>query len=328
MNSDLISIIIPIYNRAAYLDRCITSALNQAGVSTEIILIDDGSTDDSLSICRSYAAGHQGIKVIHQENGGISSARNSGLDAATGDYIFFLDSDDYLVGNALQVLLQALESHGADYVIGNFERVSESGALMYESHMPEAIINRLLTEDDFWKYAENDASYLLFVTAWGKLFKRKIWDTLRFPNVRFAEDEFVLSSIVSQCNRIFVSDCIVYKQALSDTSLVRSNCNILKLRIPESKLITAAYLASRGNYRFALQKAETSISDTCYFRQVFRDRTTKQDFVPIFEAAQNLIPELSPHINTHARLKLFLFARFPYLYFALTKFLYNFKNKR
>ena len=328
MNTGLISIIIPIYNRATYLDRCITSALNQTGVSTEIILVDDGSTDNSLEVCRSYADSHPNIKVIHQDNRGLSAARNTGLANADGDYIFFLDSDDYLIENTLQVLAREIESHDADYVIGNFERVSETGALVSESHMPEAIKNRLLTEDDFWKYAEPDASYLLFVTVWGKLFKRKIWDTLRFPNVRFAEDEFILPSIVSQCCRIFVSDCVVYRQTISDSSLVRSSYSLDKLKVPESKLTVADYLIAKGNYSFALKKIDNAIADTCYAWQALGGRTAKESFTQIFRFSGDIIPKLSPHIAGKKRRKLFFFLHFPYLYMNLTQILYNLKNKR
>ena len=318
MNNKIISIIIPIYNRAAYLDRCITSSLNQDGVSTEIILVDDGSTDDSLSICQSYAKLHSNIKVILQDNNGLSSARNTGLNQATGEYIFFQDSDDCLVDNTLRVLFQALETHNADYVIGNFERVSETGAFISESHMPEEIKNRLLSEDDFWKYAEPDASYLLFVTVWGKLFKRKIWDTLRFPNVRFAEDEFILPSIVSQCSRIFVSDCVVYRQTISDSSLVRSPYTLKKLDVPLSKLKTADYLYSKDNYSFALKKAEKAIADTCYASIKLRSELSAQEFKCIFSHSRNIYKKMSHFLTLKKKLKLFLFSYCPRLYISIT----------
>ena len=194
--------------------------------------------------------------------------------------------------------------------------------------MPDSIKNRLLSEDDFWKYAEPDASYLLFVTVWGKLFKRKIWDTLRFPMVRFAEDEFILPSIVSQCDRIFVSDCIAYKQTLSSSSLVRSAYSIEKLSVPKSKLSVADHLITKGYYLFALKKVENAIADTCNARQSLRNNIAGKEFAQIIQSTRILTLKLSPHISVKKRFKLFIFTRFPHLYFKLTKFLYNLKNKR
>ena len=91
-----LSVIVPVYNVAAYLPRCVDSLLEQNGVELEILLVDDGSTDASGSICDGYAARDSRVKVIHKENGGLSSARNAGLDAAEGEYLTFVDSDDYL----------------------------------------------------------------------------------------------------------------------------------------------------------------------------------------------------------------------------------------
>ena len=101
MNNKLISVIIPVYNREGFLSKCIESVLSQKNVSLEIILVDDGSTDNSLAICRSYSEKYPFVKVIHQENSGIGAARNTGLDAATGDCIFFLDSDDIVDAKAV-----------------------------------------------------------------------------------------------------------------------------------------------------------------------------------------------------------------------------------
>ena len=93
---DLISVIVPVYNVEEYLDRCIESIVNQTYKNLEILLIDDGSTDNSYNICDKWAKKDNRIKVVHKENGGVSSARNVGLDVATGDYIGFVDSDDYI----------------------------------------------------------------------------------------------------------------------------------------------------------------------------------------------------------------------------------------
>lgn len=116
------SLILPVYNVAAYLERCLKSILGQDTTGCEIILVDDGSTDASSSICDAYAAKHQEIRVVHQENGGLSSARNAGLRAARGKYIWFIDSDDWIAPDALSILRMAC-SDGADVVKFAYQRV-------------------------------------------------------------------------------------------------------------------------------------------------------------------------------------------------------------
>ena len=309
-----ISIIIPLYNRESYLDRCISSALNQKDISSEIILVDDGSTDGSLSICEKYAAEHSNIRIIHKDNGGISSSRNAGLDAATGDYIFFLDSDDYLVEDSLKALQDTIEAHGADYVMADFERVNEDGSFFSGSYMPDAIKNSIIDESAFWKYAENPKSYLLFVSLWAKLFKREVWDSIRFPDVRFAEDEYVLPKILEHSKRIYVTDAIVYKQTASNSSLVRSDYNFSKLARPASKLYVADYLFSKGIYSFAMQKLENAVGDAHYAALHLTDDNSKAKLKSIYVTACELSCNLAPHVSFVKKVKLFLLRKCKPLY--------------
>lgn len=328
MEQKVISIIIPIYNRADYLERCITSALTQEGVSTEIILVDDGSTDNSLSICNSFAANHPNIKVFHQDNGGLSAARNLGLDNATGDYIFFLDSDDCLVPNTLKTLVRDIEACDADYIIGNYERVSTDGKLVSESLLPDSIKNHLFNEDDFWKCAEDNKLFFLFVTVWGKLFKRTIWENLRFHDVRFSEDEFILPHIVSQIKYVYVSDCLVYKQTLSETSLVRGNYGADWLKSPESKIYLSNYLIDKGYPRLSVKKFENSISDVCLFASKTRRKDFIDEYKTIFAKSRKLVPKLYPFMSHKKKIKAFFYSHFPWVYIKFTRIVYKVKSSK
>ena len=113
-----LSIIIPVYNTEKYLCRCIDSVIDQFTSDCEIILVDDGSTDDSSVICDEYAANHKGLNVIHQENQGLSAARNTGIEAANGDYIMFLDSDDWIEKDSLQLFLTIINTYSPDLING------------------------------------------------------------------------------------------------------------------------------------------------------------------------------------------------------------------
>ena len=110
----LISVIVPIYNVEKYLDRCVDSIINQTYKNLEIILVDDGSPDNCLAICDSWAEKDRRIKVIHKENGGVSSARNSALDIASGDYIGFVDSDDWIEPDMYEILIKNAKKYDAD----------------------------------------------------------------------------------------------------------------------------------------------------------------------------------------------------------------------
>ena len=128
-----ISVIVPVYNTEKYLDECIQSILNQSFTNFELLLIDDGSTDRSGAICDQYAAKDERVRVFHKENGGVSSARNVGLDEAKGEWIAFVDSDDYLLSNALD-LITDLENE--DFVICSYQRFIENQnplSVIYES---------------------------------------------------------------------------------------------------------------------------------------------------------------------------------------------------
>ena len=124
-----ISVVVPIYNVEKYLPECIESVQNQSYMNLEIILVDDGSPDNSGKIADEYAKKDGRIKVIHKKNGGLSDARNAGIEVATGDYIMFLDSDDLLTADACKVLEEKIEKENADYVIGNYINCHEDGTL-------------------------------------------------------------------------------------------------------------------------------------------------------------------------------------------------------
>lgn len=121
----IISIIVPIYNVEAYLERCIQSLIGQSYSNLEIILVDDGSTDDSLSICQMYAQQDSRIKIIHKENGGLASARNTGIKAATGEYIGFVDSDDWVDLDTYQAMRILIQQHHPDVIRFGYQKISD-----------------------------------------------------------------------------------------------------------------------------------------------------------------------------------------------------------
>lgn len=183
--SAVVSVIVPVYNVRPYLRSCVDSILAQSLTGIEIVLVDDGSTDGSGLICDEYARQNKCIQVIHKDNGGLGSARNAGLDAATGEYVAFVDSDDRIAPEMYQQLLLALRDSKADLSICGYRKV--------EGHEEQGVANTYASEtmtgmQALEKLYTND--YVYFTIACNKLFKRSVFDSLRFPQGKLFEDGY------------------------------------------------------------------------------------------------------------------------------------------
>lgn len=199
----LVSIIVPVYNVEKYLNVCIESIVNQTYTNLEIILVDDGSKDKSGQLCEKWKSADQRIQVIHKENAGLGFARNSGLDIATGDYVMYIDSDDYISKNMVQKLLDTAEITGSDTVFCGLVRVMEDGRMIpmpayYEnkSFKGNEIIDDVLLEMVGSKpECSNDAN--LFMSVWHAIYSRKIIEkySIRFPSERIVMCEDIMYHI-------------------------------------------------------------------------------------------------------------------------------------
>lgn len=193
-NNNLISIIIPVYNGERYLQKCIESVTNQSYKNIEIILVNDGSTDKSGEICDEYAIKDKRIKVMHKENGGPAVARNEGIKTSKGEFIFFLDVDDFIEKNALNLLIEAYEGHKADVIIGDFKKIKEG---IVEGRKDISFpSNKLLTEQNIIEYSrfylKKPNKYLLFAFSWGRLFKSSI---IKDNNIFFDNDLYTFEDV-------------------------------------------------------------------------------------------------------------------------------------
>lgn len=234
----IISVIIPIYNVQEFLGEAIQSVLHQSYTALEIILVDDGSTDNSGKICDNYAALNPQIRVIHTKNGGISSARNKALDIAAGDYIMFLDSDDYLEPDAIETLYNNLVACDADMSVGSLRIVDEQSKEVYTDTlgMPKDIM--AMDERSFWSFSLTKQSGVMVTN---KLFKQYIWKTLRFIEGKIHEDDAALVNIMRQCSTI------VCTNKISMNYRVRTG-SIMQTPFSEKNLAKVAFLSERVNY--------------------------------------------------------------------------------
>jgi Glycosyltransferases involved in cell wall biogenesis len=214
----LISIIVPVYKVEQYLNRCVDSIINQTYKNLEIILVDDGSPDNCGKICDEYATKDSRIKVIHKENGGLSSARNAGLDIASGGYIGFVDSDDWIESNMYYVLINLAIENDSDIVQCGYWSVSEKGDKIRKFTYK----NNKFTSNEDVKHAYF-ISYQLDVVAWNKLYRRDIFQSLRYMNGKRNEDTFIMPEIVLITKKLFNTEQWFYHYVQRAGSIMKTD---------------------------------------------------------------------------------------------------------
>lgn len=202
LKKPLISVIVPVYKVEKFINKCVDSIINQEYSNLEIILVDDGSPDNCGKICDEYERIDTRVKVIHKENGGLSSARNAGLEIAKGDYIGFVDSDDYIEPFMYDKLLRALLREKCPLAICGTAYVFENGKRIKKTNAGDVIVM------DFKDALTEMNQYRLFdMGAWSKLYEAKLFDNVRFPVGKLSEDFFVMYKIFDKAKKIvFVSD--------------------------------------------------------------------------------------------------------------------------
>ena len=200
----LLSIIVPVYDVERYLPKCIDSILAQTFTDFELILVEDGSPDNCPALCDAAAAKDARIRVIHQKNGGLSAARNAGLDAARGEWIGFVDSDDYIAPEMYEALYKAVQSTGADLALCDYAEVNETGAPCPPMHI--SLAEQVFTGQELLK----NATDTMIQPAWNKLYRRAIFAQLRYPEGKLNEDLFLIPEVCLQIQKAVVVPKALY----------------------------------------------------------------------------------------------------------------------
>lgn len=207
MDNPVVSVIVPVYNVEAYLRRCVDSVLAQTLTDIEIILVDDGSPDNCPAICDEFTGKDNRVKAIHQKNAGLSGARNTGLDTAKGEYVAFVDSDDYIAPEMFDNMLNALLKEDADISICGFQRVDENNRSRGEGNsVPFCVLTGMDALEEL--YTPN---YQYFTIACNKLFKRSLFDTICFPADKLFEDGYAAFRYYYASKRVVcLPECFYY----------------------------------------------------------------------------------------------------------------------
>lgn len=233
MNS-IISIIIPVYNVEAYLSECIDSIIGQTYKNLEIILIDDESIDSSGKCCDDYAKKDNRIKVIHKKNGGAASARNEGLKIATGEYLTFVDSDDYLDSNACEYMINKIQEHNADLIQCGLRYVYKNKKFDYRSNI---LVNEL-TEFDVETYLKRYTFDWTCGLACDKLFRREIFNGIFYETGHKIDDEFFTYRGVMNAKKIICSPKIFYNYRMRKSSVMHDNTYVEQMLFDKIDYLT------------------------------------------------------------------------------------------
>lgn len=306
-----VSVIIPIYNVEDYLKECIKSVLNQTYTDIEIILVDDGSTDNSNKICQVYKNLDSRIILIEKLNGGLSDARNYGMLYATGDYVTFIDSDDYIADNYIEELVVNLKRTNSDIAISGF------------CNKENDILKNDNTSRDIHIYKKEEALNNMYISktsipfsvAWGKLVPREWYKEIIFPVGKLHEDEYTTYKLYLRSKKIVFIDYPMYIYRLRSNSIMNSKPTVKNLYVLDAFKERIELLE---NYSIDIQRNLVS-----YYRYIylFKNCLDKQELT---ESAEYL----SNHLN-YVRRKLKGIKIENYIRLFIFKFLgkYYFRNK-
>lgn len=231
----LISIIVPVYKVEDYLERCIISILNQTYSNFELILVDDGSPDNCGRICDYYARIDKRIHVIHTDNGGLSAARNIGLKMAKGEYVAFVDSDDWVHKDYLKIMYESLINNDADICECN---IFKTNVNLYDNN--ENISIKLYNVTEAMAELINDGIFHQYV--WNKLYKRNVIDQNLFPIGKTNEDEFWTYKVFGNSNKLIKVSNRLYYYFQRNDSIMNEKYNLKRLDALEAKLYRQKYI--------------------------------------------------------------------------------------
>lgn len=218
-----ISIIVPVYQVEKYIRQCIDSILAQTFTDFELIIVDDGSKDNSGKICDEYAEKDKRIRVIHKENDGLSGARNKGLDNASGNYFMFVDGDDYISPDMAECLYKKISEAKADIAACNYRYIFEDGKKDFSTENKAEVINA----NEIFYNRKNERNYGFWTVAWNKLYKREKFKSLRFRFGKYHEDEFWANDIYQMdIKAVTVSESLYYYRQRVNS--IMGNKNIRK----------------------------------------------------------------------------------------------------
>jgi glycosyltransferase involved in cell wall biosynthesis len=310
----LISIIVPIYKVQDYLEKCIESILAQSFTNFELILIDDGSPDECGKICDSYGAMDSRIKVVHKQNEGLSAARNSGLDIAKGEYVGFVDSDDWIDENMYGTLLNLLIENDCDIAQCEFIKAFDEN-----EKVDNGKNNTVQTFNNFESlrnlYNEKSIST---VVSWNKLYRRDLFEYIRFPVGKLHEDEFTTHKLLYKSRKLVYTNKIFYYYRQTPNSIMNSKFNKRRLDILDAMQERLEFAQVTENEMFINETLKKYMFRLIYFYYICKKEIPReQEIIKDIKKRSNLIYSkyfIKSKLKMRSKIKYGLFYLFPSAY--------------
>lgn len=292
----VISVIVPVYNVEPYLRQCIDSILAQTYTDFELILVDDGSPDNCGAICDEYAKQDARIRVIHQENGGLSAARNAGIDAAQGDYLTFIDSDDWVKNSHIENLYMCVKIHSADIAVCDLTEFWDDSQAICTVNTPSQIISMTGIEAAKRVYLVGGG---ISIVACAKLFSRSLTEQIRFPLGKIHEDQAIVPILLYNAKKVIVSnvESYMYRQRLN--GIMRTRFSIKHLDDIDSINSCIAYFEEKGESEIANLAEKSKKRITARYILRAHDEGVlyelPRDYQISVDAALRILDKNSPH---------------------------------
>ncbi len=321
-NEKLISVIVTAYNIKEYLPRCLDSLLRQTYKNLEVIVVDDGSTDGTAAICDEYAAKNKRINVIHKENGGPSAARNAGVAIAKGEYIGYVDGDDWTEPEMYEHMLDACIGNSAEIAICTYRQVGKGGEEIY----PTGDVAVLSQEEALEIYISGHPQYHIYHSVWSKLFKREVIQDIVFPEGRKSEDIMYTTWAMTKASKCVFLDTPYYNYMMDrEDSIMNTGLGERRFgdEIPFWKE-QASYLAEQGMCELSRKALYQFYRKMLFYYIDFKDLKMKEaadELVALLKNEKKQISEI--YANTFVakgdkvRMKVFLLS--PGIYYGIVK---------
>lgn len=318
MNRALISVVVPIYNVEKYLPRCIDSLVHQSYTNLEIILVDDGSPDNCPTICDDYADRDSRIQVIHKINGGLSDARNVGFEHSTGKYVAFIDSDDYVHPQMLEILYRLLLEEHSEIAICNFQPFTETAT---ENHSEKIQIESFSGLDAAKRLYQREYATQT-VVAWDKLYCRHIIAKNRFIVGKFNEDEFFSYKALIQASKVTFTSQKLYYYLIRATGISQAITNPKSLDGLDAKQEAILFYKKNG-FHSLLQSAVSSFLNFSAKRYCFVKRQCGNNRELLKELKlrhKKVFREFSSSLSQCERFRARIFQLYPFLFWFFIKY--------
>ncbi|EEJ41000.1 glycosyltransferase family 2 protein [Limosilactobacillus vaginalis] len=318
MNKEKVSVIVPAYNAEKYICSCIDSIVNQTYKNLQIILIDDGSTDKTLDIFNSYSLRDSRITVFTKENQGIATTRNFGLMKSNGNYIVFVDSDDYIKENMVELLLKSIKENRTDMVMCNSQLVGIDGKPKVRDtrNFKKRFFNSgVWTEKDFWDHLYN-GFWGECTVPWGKLYKSTLFKNVRYSDGKTNEDDYILYDLIHGCSISVISEKLYFHRD-RENSITNSNGGVgekyldgvdaVLLRVDKALLNNQKYLV-----QYSLNAIPTLMVLQYQCRKSIRYKRIKEDYKTLVKRAKH-----QRYLSLKSQLMYFCFYYFQIVYYLM-----------